>query len=89
MKRHHKIFKTSSGLSTGKALLSHIIFSPSQTGETVPITWLHSRQLPHNMSPKKALNSRYPAVLSSRLHWYRYFCDQIKSIIDVLLVGEK
>ncbi len=37
MNRHHKIFKTSSRLSTGKALLNHIIFSPSQTGETVPL----------------------------------------------------
>ncbi len=40
MNRHHKIFKTSSGLSTGKAQLNHIIFSPSQTGETVPLTAL-------------------------------------------------
>jgi hypothetical protein len=38
MNRHHKIVKTSSGLSTGKALFKHIIFSPSQTGETVPLT---------------------------------------------------
>ncbi len=37
MNRHQKIVKTSSGLSTGKALLNHIIFSPSQSGETVPL----------------------------------------------------
>ncbi len=37
MNRHHKICKPSSGLSTDKALLNHIIFSPSQTGETVPL----------------------------------------------------
>jgi hypothetical protein len=39
MNRHHKIVKTSSSLSTGKALLNHILFSPSQTGETVPLKW--------------------------------------------------
>ncbi len=37
MNRHNKIFKTSSSLSKGKALLNHIIFSPSQTSETVPL----------------------------------------------------
>jgi hypothetical protein len=37
MNRHHKIVKTLSGLCTRKALLNHIIFSPSQTGETVPL----------------------------------------------------
>ncbi len=37
MNRHNKIFKTSNGLSKGKALLNHIIFSPSQTSETVPL----------------------------------------------------
>jgi hypothetical protein len=41
MNRHPKIFKTSSGLSTGKALLNHIIFSPSQTVETVPLIALY------------------------------------------------
>jgi hypothetical protein len=39
MNRHHNIFKTSSGLSTRKALLNHIILSPSQTGETVPLMY--------------------------------------------------
>jgi hypothetical protein len=33
----YEIFKTPSGPSTGKALLNHTIFSPSQTGETVPL----------------------------------------------------
>ncbi len=32
------MFKTPSGPSTGKPLLNHTIFSPSQTGETVPLT---------------------------------------------------
>ncbi len=32
-----KIFKTPSGPPTGKALLNHAIFSPSQPGETVPL----------------------------------------------------
>jgi hypothetical protein len=45
MNRHHKIVKTSSGLSTGKALLNHIIFSPSQTGETVPLRIIWFRGL--------------------------------------------
>ncbi len=30
--------KTPSGPSTGKALLNHTIFSPSQTDETVPLS---------------------------------------------------
>jgi hypothetical protein len=37
MNRLYEIFKTPSGPSTGKALLNHTIFSPSQTGETVPL----------------------------------------------------
>ncbi len=37
MNRLYEIFKTPSGLSIGKALLNHTIFSPSQTGETVPL----------------------------------------------------
>ncbi len=37
MIKHYEIFKTPSGLSTGKALVNHTIFSPSQTGETVPL----------------------------------------------------
>jgi hypothetical protein len=37
MNRRYEIFKTSSGPSTGKALLNHTNFSPSQTGETVPL----------------------------------------------------
>jgi hypothetical protein len=37
MNRLYEIFKTPSGPSTGKALLNHTIFTPSQTGETVPL----------------------------------------------------
>jgi hypothetical protein len=37
MNRLYEIFKTPSGSSTGKALLNHTIFSPSQTGDTVPL----------------------------------------------------
>jgi hypothetical protein len=37
MNRLYEIFKTPSGQSAGKALLNHTIFSPSQTGETVPL----------------------------------------------------
>jgi hypothetical protein len=37
MNRLYEIFKTPSGPSIGKALLKHTIFSPSQTGETVPL----------------------------------------------------
>jgi hypothetical protein len=37
MNRHYETFKTSNGPSTGKALWNHTIFSPSQTGETVPL----------------------------------------------------
>ncbi len=37
MNRLYEIFKTPSGPSIGKALLNHAIFSPSQTGETVPL----------------------------------------------------
>ncbi len=40
MNRPYEIFKTPSGPSTGKALLNHAIFSPSQTGETVPLSAL-------------------------------------------------
>jgi hypothetical protein len=38
MNRLYENFKTPSGPSTGKALLNYTIFSPSQTGETVPLT---------------------------------------------------
>jgi hypothetical protein len=38
MNRHYNIFKKPSSPSTGKALLNHILFSPSQTGETVPLS---------------------------------------------------
>jgi hypothetical protein len=38
MNRLYEIFKTPSGPSTGKALLNYTIFSPSQTGETVPLS---------------------------------------------------
>jgi hypothetical protein len=38
MDRLYEILKTPSGPSTGKALLNHTIFSPSQTGETVPLS---------------------------------------------------
>jgi hypothetical protein len=37
MNRSYKILKTSSGPSTGNALFNHTTFSPSQTGETVPL----------------------------------------------------
>jgi hypothetical protein len=37
MNRLYEIFKTPSGPPIGKALLNHTIFSPSQTGETVPL----------------------------------------------------
>jgi hypothetical protein len=37
MFKHYEIFKQSSGPSSGKALLNHTIFSPSQTDETVPL----------------------------------------------------
>jgi hypothetical protein len=37
MNRLYEIFKKPSGPSTRKALLNHTIFSPSQTGETVPL----------------------------------------------------
>jgi hypothetical protein len=37
MNRLYEIFKTPSDPSIGKALLNHTIFSPSQTGETVPV----------------------------------------------------
>jgi hypothetical protein len=37
MTRLYEIFKTPSGPSTEKALLNHTIFSPSQTGEPVPL----------------------------------------------------
>jgi hypothetical protein len=37
MKKRYEIFKTPCGPSTGKALLNLTIFSPSQTGETVPL----------------------------------------------------
>jgi hypothetical protein len=37
MNRLYEIFKTPSGPSAVKALLNHTIFSPSQTGETVPL----------------------------------------------------
>ncbi len=39
MNRRYKICKTSSGPSTGKALLNPTIFSPSQTCETVPLSY--------------------------------------------------
>jgi hypothetical protein len=39
MNRLNEIFKTPSGPSTGKALLNHTIFIPSQTGETVPLIY--------------------------------------------------
>ncbi len=42
MNRRYEIFKTSSSPPTGKALLSHTIFCPSQTGETVPLNLYHS-----------------------------------------------
>jgi hypothetical protein len=38
MNRRYEIFTTSSGPSTGKALLNQTIFRPSQTGETVPLS---------------------------------------------------
>jgi hypothetical protein len=37
MNRLYENFKTPSDPSTGKALLNHTIFSPSQTGDTVPL----------------------------------------------------
>jgi hypothetical protein len=37
MNRLYEIFKTPSSPSKGRALLNHTIFSPSQTGETVPL----------------------------------------------------
>jgi hypothetical protein len=40
MNRLYEIFKTPSGPSTGKAQLNHTIFSPSQTGETVPLKFI-------------------------------------------------
>jgi hypothetical protein len=50
MNRLYEIFKTPSGPSTVKALLNHTIFSPSQTGETVPLSneacWFFWRGLP-------------------------------------------
>jgi hypothetical protein len=42
MNRLYEIFKTPSGPSTVKALLNHTIFSPFQTGETVPLSLLIS-----------------------------------------------
>jgi hypothetical protein len=47
MSRHYKIFKTSSSPSTGKALLNHTIFSPSQTGETVPLLLMSGQNHKH------------------------------------------
>jgi hypothetical protein len=41
MNRLYELFKKPSGPSTGKALLNHIIFSPSQTGETAPLTYVN------------------------------------------------
>jgi hypothetical protein len=41
MNRLYEIFKTPRGPSIVKALLNHTIFSPSQTGETVPLS--HAR----------------------------------------------
>jgi hypothetical protein len=46
MNRLNEIFKTPSGPSTGKALLSHTIFTPSQTGETLPLKELSKMQKP-------------------------------------------
>ncbi len=51
MNRHHKIFKTSSDLSTLTALLNHIIFSPSQTDKTVPLNIMFIGQLYFNVCP--------------------------------------
>jgi hypothetical protein len=61
MNRRYKIFKRSSGPSTGKALLNHTIFSPSQTGETVPlskISWV--RQL--NKKDKKKTPTNFKKI---------------------------
>jgi hypothetical protein len=53
MNRLYEIVKTPSGPSTGKALLDHTIFSPSQTGETVPLKELSKMQKP-DMVPVQA-----------------------------------
>jgi hypothetical protein len=37
MNKRYEIYKTSIGSSTGNALLNHIIFSSSQTGEPAPL----------------------------------------------------
>jgi hypothetical protein len=50
MNRLYELFKTPSGPSTGKALLNHTIFSPSQTGETVPLTLLIQRDMKIKLS---------------------------------------
>jgi hypothetical protein len=39
MNRHYEFFKTWSSPSTEKTLLNHTIYTPSQTGETVPLNW--------------------------------------------------
>jgi hypothetical protein len=45
MNRLYEIFKTPSGPSTGKAQLNYIIFSPSQTGEAVPLRPEHNNNI--------------------------------------------
>jgi hypothetical protein len=74
MKRRYEIFKTSSGPSTGKAPLNHTIFSPSQIGETAPLSMHVVLRI------AKEAHAIFSVVLSRYFAFHkRYFCYALVS----------
>jgi hypothetical protein len=82
MNRLYEIFKTPSGPSIGKALLNHTIFSPSQTGETVPLMYTNVQTIFRRADVQRSKNEQQSRDSQSFIREFRLKKEKKKTEVN-------